>query len=504
MKHLPSESTTQLARRDLDFEFADSAVLLPAPREVIARIFRKRTVFSLTFLLVAAGFFLTGQFQPKYRSEMKLLVRKARVDPIMTTDRDSTPQLQTMTVREEDINSAVQLLRGAGLIHDAAVKSGLIRAGDDSNPTAKILRRLERSLDISAIPKTDLIAINYESRNPKQSRDVVSNLAELYLRKQHDFQSHASQTAFFDAQAQEHLQKLNEAQADLLKFTERTGVVSATLERDLTIHRSEDLETAKAENKASIVDLRGRFNKIEAQLKTTPPRIPTDNREADNPALLNQLNGTIASLMQKRTDLLNKYSPDYRLVKDVDREIATAQASLDAQQQAPMHDNTTSVNPTYLALKAEEARVSTELNGLQEKDKQLARSSVMVTNSAKNLAGEDIEQDALLRRVASEKGQYDLYLGKYEQARATDALDQKDILNVIVAEQPGIPVLPVSSIPTMIGACIFCGLILGFGAAMLADIFDPTVRNTEELIEVLQVPTLAEFGPLPQLERSIL
>jgi hypothetical protein len=37
-------------------------------------------------------------------------------------------------------------------------------------------------------------------------------------------------------------------------------------------------------------------------------------------------------------------------------------------------------------------------------------------------------------------------------------------------------------------------VLLSFGGAFLADVFDPTIRDAAQLGEALNVPILAEFG----------
>ena len=114
-------------REDTLMQLVEYKPLLPTRRDLVARIFRQRTVFVACLLLVVAGFIITGQFQPKYQAEMKILVRKERVDPVVTTDQNSTPELQTMSVREEDLNSQVEILKGEDLLRDVVVQAGLTR-----------------------------------------------------------------------------------------------------------------------------------------------------------------------------------------------------------------------------------------------------------------------------------------------------------------------------------------------------------------------------------------
>ena len=98
-------------REDTLTQLIECKPLLPTRRDLVARVFRQRTVFVVCLLLVIAGFIVTRQFQPKYQAEMKVLLRKDRVDPVVTTGQNSTPELQAMSVREEDLNSQVEILK---------------------------------------------------------------------------------------------------------------------------------------------------------------------------------------------------------------------------------------------------------------------------------------------------------------------------------------------------------------------------------------------------------
>lgn len=481
-------------------DLSETKQLLPTRREIASRIFRQRTVFAATFLLILAAFIATGQFRPKYRAEMKVIVRKQRVDPIVTTGQDSTPQLQTINVREEDLNSEAEILKGADLARHVVLEAGLVPAGSDSATIEKAMRKLQHHLDVAVLSKTNLISIKYESQNADQSRHVLAALASLYLQRQRNVQGPDFQVSFFDGQVHEHGIALQTAEAKLLEFTRRTGVVSANLQRELAVRQMGDLSLAKVQNEAEKAQAMGRAEQLALQMRFTPTRLDTDKKSSDNPQLLNQLNTTLLSLQLKRTDLLNKYDAHYRLVRDVDREIAVTTSTIAAQLATPVHEDSSSVNPGRITLETELVDARAQLSGLQAKSSALARSAASMERTAQDLTEKDTEQEALLRNVKTEKDVYQLYVDKLEQARMTHSLDEGGILNVAVAEQPSVPALPQNSSVAVLAACLFVSTLLSVGAAFLADIFDPTIRNVSELSDIAGLPTLAEFGPMSAFE----
>ena len=473
----------------------ESKSLLPTRRELAARVFRQRTIAVVCFLLVVAGFVLSGQFKPKYQAEVKILVRKQRVDPVVTTGQVSNPELQQMAVSDEEINSQVELLRNEDLLRDVVLQAGLVPAGEtNAVAIAKAVRKLQTHLTVAPITKTNLISARFQGTSPEQAHLVLATLARLYLARQSDAPDRDFQVSFFDQQVKAHRQALQAAQDRLAAFTRQTGVVSADLQRELTVRQLSDTKAEHLETQAAIADAQARETAIASEMVHEPQRISTDSSLSDNPQLLNQLKGTLLNLQLQRQQLLAKYDEHYRLVQDVDRQIATARQTLDAQTQAPVRINSSGINPTRLALEGDLSKVRAELSGLRAKDAQLTMSTAGLKTSAEDLTDKDISQDALLRDVKTEKDQYQLYVDKLEQARMTTALDKDGILNVVVVQPPATPALRENPVPAVLAATLFTGGLLSLGAAFLFDLFDPTIRTGAELTDALQLPVLGRFG----------
>jgi uncharacterized protein involved in exopolysaccharide biosynthesis len=362
---------------------------------------------------------------------------------------------------------------------------------------------MKRRLDVSPVTKTDLISVSYESANPERSRQVLATVESLYLAKQRNVRVNDFQVTFFDQQVTLERNALAAAEAKLLGFTRTNGVVSAALQRDLTIRRMEDLNQEQMQNWAEMANLQGRVKNLATQLSVENPRILTESKTADNPQLLQQLKSSLLALQLKRTELLNKYDAHYRLVEDVDREIATAQRLIDDQANALIRENSSNINPIHQALETEFEEGTAQLSGLHDKQLKLAQSSAELENSAEDLVAKDSEQQTLLLDVKTAQDQYQLYVDKLAQARMTHALDKNGILNVVVAQEPVTPALPQSSLLSSLAAFLFTGLLLSFGGAFLIDVFDPTVRDTAELGEALNAPILAEFGRDIYIERGL-
>jgi capsular polysaccharide biosynthesis protein len=79
-----------------------------------------------------------------------------------------------------------------------------------------------------------------------------------------------------------------------------------------------------------------------------------------------------------------------------------------------------------------------------------------------------------------------------------DALDERGIVNVAIAEQPVAPILPVWSRWTLLVIGIVTAASAGTGAAFAADYIDPAFRDPEDVLAYLEIPVLAS---LPAVDR---
>jgi uncharacterized protein involved in exopolysaccharide biosynthesis len=84
-----------------------------------------------------------------------------------------------------------------------------------------------------------------------------------------------------------------------------------------------------------------------------------------------------------------------------------------------------------------------------------------------------------------------LYVHKREEARISDALDQRGILNVAMAEQPVVPALPSRSSLSVAFLTLLLAGTLSFFTAFVVDLMDPSFRRPDELASYLGIPVLA-------------
>jgi uncharacterized protein involved in exopolysaccharide biosynthesis len=470
-------------------------------RDFVAIGFRHQRVMALCFVGVFTGTLLSALLlPPTYRADTKILVKKERLDPVVSPEQNA-PMMFKDSVSEEDLNSEVELISSEDVLRKVVTECGLenrkswlavLGLGQSQEMrTAKAVRRLKSDLMIEAVKKSNMISISYESSNPQLAAKVLENLNAAYIQKHLEVHHPTGQAKFFEQETEQYRKALEDTETALKEFDQQTGGVAPAAMRDLTLQKLAEFNGSLQTTRAEIKATETRIHDLERQEGTTAPRLTTQMRKGDDPQVLQQLKGTLVTLELKRTELLTKYQPTYPLVVEVDKQIADTKATLAKEIATPLQEETTDRNPTFEWINGELAKAKADLSGLQAKENATGSIVDMYANNAKQLDERGITQQDLLRTQKANEANYLLYLKKGEEARIADALDQSNILNVAVTQAPSIPALPSRS-PFLLG---FMGLILALvasvGLALTLDYLDQSFRTPSEVTAELGIPVLA-------------
>src|SRR5208282_6397399 len=252
--------------------------------------------------------------------------------------------------------------------------------------------------------------------------------------------------------------QLEEAELQLRQFTSAHGVVSAGQERDLALGKLSDMDASYRQTKVDLAETQERVQQLQAQLATLPERTTTQVRTADNPELLKALKSSLLDLQLKRTQLLTKFEPNHRLVQEVDEQITQAQAAIAAETTSPVRDETTDKNPHHEWATSELQKAQVQWKGLEARAAATGVEELAYRTLTRQLGDDAITQDDLLNSEKAAEENYLLYVKKQEQARMADALDERGIVNVAIAESPVAPALPLwSTLSVMIAGLAVAG-----------------------------------------------
>jgi uncharacterized protein involved in exopolysaccharide biosynthesis len=473
-------------------------------RDIVAVPFRQKRLLLISFAVLFVLVVLWGAMTSGYNAEMKILVRRERMDPVVTSQSNVPSQLVQPEISEAELNSEVELVRTPDLLQKVVIANNLQSTESSwlafllgqSTPelqTAKGVRNLAQRLKVEPLTKTNLISVSFESSDPQLAAQVLKSLASLYLEKHLQVHRHSGEFGFFDRETERLRQGLSGAENRLTDFTREQGVVSAQLERDLTLQKASELEASLTQTRAAIAETEQRIHTLQQQTASIPPRLTTQLRTSDNPALLEQMKSSLLQLELQKTEMLFKFEPTYRPVVELEKKISETRAAIAGEKSAPILDETTDQNPVYQWVKSELTKAQTDISGLEARAAATQAALVSYRGGARALQQASIVQQDLQRAARTEEENYLLYQRKEEEARINDALDRGGILNVTIAEPPSVPALPTHSFLYYSLFGMLLAIIGSIGLAFTADFLDTSFRTPDEVSSLLGSPVLASI-----------
>ncbi len=422
-----------------------SLELVPAPapvyalaasttaRDIAAVLFRRLRVMLVVFVAVLGGVaigltWLAPRFHPaRFASSLKFIVKKDRFDAVVTPSDRAVPGLTT-SVNPQEVYSEIELLRSSDVLERLAQEAGL---------AAPAAERLARDLVIEPVAAgrhvTNLILARYSSPDPGEVARVLSKLPEIYLQKHLSMNRRPAALEYFRSQAEASERQLRDAEQALAAF-EKQDAGEAAIQQ--TRQKLLDQEKQRLEVEAAVGEAESKSSELGRQFEALPETVPAAGRTEASPHF-DRLRSLLLDLESRRAQAIF-----HRDIEPLDRRLDETRQALAAQ--APPAAPSPAPNPLRSAVEEERRRHQVALAGLRARLEALRwqeRSSrrQLQDGSARLAAGAGRLRD-LARDVQAAQENFSLYRKKYAEASEADALDQRRVLNVALAEGPRPPV----------------------------------------------------------------
>lgn len=483
-------------------------------RDVAVVVFRHKWLILLTFLTTAAAASVFAYLMSdQYESRMKILVKNVRVETPVSGERTGI-MTDPSQVSEEQIVSEIELLKSRDLLEQVVKNTNLsLKAYGGTAATIdditeqdveRAVYKLEKEVQISPVKKADIIEISYTSTSPEISAAVLNQMSELYLDKHIKLHRPPGTYEFFKNQASQYEDDLRSAENKLSSFQKKMDVVSINQQKDLGLGKYIETQARLNDLNGQIKETDKRIAEIQNQLSGMQTRVSTQSRVLPNQESVERFNTMLVELHNRRTQLLTKFQPEDRLVKEVDEQIRTTNDALAKAKQTTYSEQSSDLNPQRQALEGELNKAKIEQAGRYPLRENLTAQVSQYKQQLDKLKGATVTHDDLSRRVKQADDSYQLYAQKKEESRISDELDKQKISNVSIAEAPTVPRVPYKtnrSLTVVLGFGM--GLLLGFGCAVVAEFLRETVHTPRELEALTSLPVVAtvplNFGHRRQL-----
>jgi uncharacterized protein involved in exopolysaccharide biosynthesis len=230
---------------------------------------------------------------------------------------------------------------------------------------------------------------------------------------------------------------------------------------------------------------------LDDQLRQQKATVSSSQSITVNP-VYQQIRTKLTQLELERDGLLQRYTADDRLVKDKESEIAELKKKLETVKETSVGSESISLNDVHRRILNELLQARVQLRALNEKKIALTRQVHSYSTAAADKKRKGFEYDRLLREVTTMKENLDLYKKRAEEARISDAMDERKFSNAYILERASLPLrrggrsAVVLMIITIIGA-----MGIAVAAAFGLEYLNKTLRNEDDIEEQIGLPVLA-------------
>ena len=467
-------------------------------RDFLHVIFKRKNQI-LIFFIVTVCTVVVGTFvmRPTYEAKAQILVKMGRENLFIPPN--STNGQVINSNQDDQVNSEIELIKSRSLAEKVIKTIGLGNIYKNTEYKNAVLS-FQKSLSVEGIKKSDVIEISFKHKDPDMAAKIVNTLANAYLDEHLLVHKNPQSFNFFENQSQDLKTKLEQSEAALETFKKQNSVTDLKEQQKLLLKQISDLHADLNRTLSQEAETKNRIIQIRQQLDKTPENIPQDKEVDHNPYLISNLEARLVELQLKEKELLIKYTPQSRLVKNVEEEIQMVKDKLAQNEKKQYGKSRVGLNTTYQRIQEELFRNQAESKALTAKKDIQNTQLASYQNKLEQLNQMDVKLDQLQQSVDVNRQNYRLYLAKFEESRISDAMDNKKMANVTLMQAALIPLKPVSpKVLLNIVLAIFLGGFGGLGLGFFSEYLDDSLERPEDVERTLQLPVLAS---IPEIEEG--
>jgi uncharacterized protein involved in exopolysaccharide biosynthesis/Mrp family chromosome partitioning ATPase len=422
----------------------------------------KRSIIGPTLLMAAAAFIGVNLLTPRYKSEARVLV-EGRENIFLRPEAEKA-LTDRVTIDQETVTSQVQLVLSRDLARDvikqlglngipefnAALKDfspmsalryvGLVRDPLSMTLEERVLAAYYDRLSAYAIDKSRVIAIEFQSSDPKLAARAANAIAAKYLTFQQMAKQDQARSAgrWLSGELENLRRKVSEAEAAVEAFRAKSNLFVGANNTSLVNQQLTELNSQVSAGRAQKADAEARARLLRDALRAG--RL-LESADVANSELIRRLSEQRVTLRAQLAEQSSTLLPQHPRIKEMKAQIADLdqQIRTEGERMARALEN---------EAKVAGARLETMSASLDQLKQQTAATS-----------DQDVQLRALEREAKAQRDLFESYLAKYGEATARDRIaaapaDARVISRAVVSNVPHFP----KKMPTVLIAALatFC------------------------------------------------
>jgi polysaccharide chain length determinant protein (PEP-CTERM system associated) len=405
------------------------------------------------------------------------------------------------------------LVKGIAVSSNVGDRVGVLRyALLSRDMISKTLRNMDRAdLDMSSVEIQDyilglqkrtkvkvnrgnLFIVSIEDKSQAFAQEYINTLVGTYISENisSSREDSAGANMFLDDQLQILKKKLDKSERAIIDFRRKQGVYFSTDEA-VDLKEIKDYLQEIDVIELNVKSIEARRERLVDQLASLSPTVNVLSH-ADG-------GGRIVALEERLRELTLRYTEDYPEIIRLRTELENAKSKVadEGRDIGAPTSMVTSVNPLYQKLQQQVFEVEAELSSLGAKKRNLQERVDRREKELRDVPETKKELGLLIQERDSYLRIYKELLGRMGQSEVSRQMESGDKMATFRIVDPAIyPVTPVSpNLVRMILLAIVAGLGCGFGAVVILENLDMTIRDSGQLeamgVEVLAIiPRIAE------------
>lgn len=468
-------------------------------------VFQRRWKVAAAIFTTVVGLSIVAamSLEKVYQSEAKLLIKVDRT-PKLIGFENGAGDIEGLTMESDPLTTEAEIVSSRPIIKQLIQKLDL--KNDDGEPFR--YEDVVSSLKVKPVTGTDLLDITYNHKDPEFSALVVNTLVDLYI-QDHTLNIRSDTSSakeFIDQQLPQVAARLKQAEANLRDFKNQNRIANLQEETSANIGSLSNVSGRIEQLESQLDSINARYSRLQNQLNMNWQEASAVSALSQSLAVqrvLEQLQEVKVQLARKQ-NFLSDNAPQVIALKEeqedltalLDRQIT--QTLGNQQQDVVRKINILSLGSLKQEQIAEFANLGLQKEGLEKQLAALEKTYQSYQVKSDSLPRLQEQQRELERRVQAAQSTYQNLLSKSQEAGIAE---QQNIGNVRVVAEADVPEEEIAPNKKLIvaGAGV-AGALLGIAAAFVLDIRDKTVKNTQEIKQMLPYPL---SGVVPDLNRII-
>ncbi len=496
---------------------------------------RKYSVIACLLGSIFLGWLAIIVWPRTYVSHASLLFQVGResvaLDPTVTTG-------QTMLLQksqEEDLNSALQILRSRQVLEmvvdklgEAAILAGslpstepekgptilgairkiadaCIRASglrDDISKHEMALLRLSGCINYDAPKKSTVITVEATSKSPEMAQAISRNVVDAFLILHSQTMQTKGSRDFFIAQTESATKRLQQAQGKKRKFLEERKIVSIEAKQSIMKEHMSSIEMDLLTTQRELVQALSKSKQLDTDIiKLDDFTIATEQESSGSN--WGELRQRVYELELRELNESAKYADSHVFLQATRKELEGAHKILDEFKKTDVKDKNTVPNPLKQKLQEEMKLNDSTIAGQRSAIEKL-RSQMSTLEGA---VAEHLQDANDLSQIDRDIDQYAsslrLLRDKEEEARVIDELRTGGISSVSQFQSATFVERPIKpNKQLLLSAFVLLGLVSGLGLAFIREINSGAIRTVVQAAQRLEVPVIGEVHYQSALSRQ--